>query len=239
MAAPERHRLVPLYSRRQIDRVVRGLARRIERDYRGRDVVMVAVLKGAFVFAADLVRALKLPVSIDFVGMSSYGVRRTTSGRVRITCPLRLDIAGKDVLVIEDILDTGLTLSALVRHLARRGAASVRICALIDKRERRTAPLQADYVGFRLAAGFVAGYGIDYAERYRSLPDIRLVQFLPSPTRLSHTMLDKARRVALTDRDGRGAPSPGRGRNHRGVTMETPPGSSGAPSGRKPRGRAQ
>lgn len=216
MTAPERHRLVPLYSRRAIDRVVQRLARRIERDYRGREVVVVAVLKGAFVFAADLVRALKLRVSIDFVGMSSYGTRRTSSGRVRITCPLRLDLTGKDVIVVDDILDTGLTLSALVRHLEKGGAASVRICALIDKHERRRTRLQADYAGFRLAEGFVAGYGIDYAEQYRSLPDIRLVEFPPWRRRPSHTMLDKARRVALTDRDGRGAPSPGRGRNHRG-----------------------
>ena len=166
------HRLTPLYSARQIRDRVRDLARTIRADYAGRDLVIVGVLKGAFVFMADLVRALGLPAALDFVGLSSYGTATETSGTVAITKPLQGAIAGKDVLVVEDILDTGLSMKALLDYLAARGPRSVRICALLDKRARRTEAIPADYVGFALPDGFVVGYGIDYAERYRELPAI-------------------------------------------------------------------
>jgi hypoxanthine phosphoribosyltransferase len=171
-APPSRDGLIPLYSTRQIRARVRALARRIRADYAGRDLVIVGVLKGAFVFMADLVRALGLPAALDFVGLSSYGAATETSGRVAITRPLQVAIAGKDVLVVEDILDTGLSMKVLLDDLAARGPRSVRVCALLDKRARRTEAIPADYVGFALPDGFVVGYGIDYAERHRELPAI-------------------------------------------------------------------
>ncbi len=169
-------RLLPLYSRREIRRRVRELADEIRRDYRGRDLVVVGVLKGAFVFVADLVRALALPVTIDFVGLSSYGGGMESRGTVELTRALSVPIEGRDVLLVEDLLDTGRTLAALLTDLRRRGARSVRVCALLDKPERRVADVRADYVGFEDVRGFVAGYGIDYAERYRALSDLVTVE---------------------------------------------------------------
>jgi len=168
--------LRPLYSRRQIRRRVRELADDIRRDYLGRDLVVVGVLKGAFVFTADLVRALRLPVTIDFVGLSSYRDGLESSGTVDVTKPLAVPVADRDVLVVEDLVDTGTTLAALVTDLRQRGARSVRVCALVDKPEHRLADVSADYVGFTGVRGFVAGYGIDYAERYRALPDLFVVE---------------------------------------------------------------
>ncbi|MBI2370809.1 MAG: hypoxanthine phosphoribosyltransferase [Deltaproteobacteria bacterium] len=178
-----REHLVPLYSRDQIQARVRALARAIRRDYEGRDLVVVGVLKGAFVFMADLIRALRLPLVLDFVGLSSYGSRSRSSGSVTISKPLSLPAQGRDVLVVEDILDTGLTMRVLLDYLWAQSPKSVRICALIDKRERRTEAIPADYVGFQLPEGFVVGYGIDYAERYRALPEIYRVEFGDSPGR--------------------------------------------------------
>ena len=172
----ERECLLPLYSRQEIRRRVRELADEIRRDYRGRDLVVIGVLKGAFVFTADLVRALALPVTIDFVGLSSYGGGMASSGAVTVTSPLSVPIEGRDVLVVEDLLDTGRTLAALLADLRGRGARSVRVCALLDKPERRVADVRADYVGFKDVRGFVAGYGIDFAERYRALRDLVTVE---------------------------------------------------------------
>jgi len=169
-------RLRPLYSRREIRRRVRGLARAIHRDYRGRSLVVVGVLKGAFVFTADLVREIDLPLTVDFVGLSSYGAGTESTGHVRVTRPLSVPVEGRDVLVVEDLVDTGQTLAALRAELRARGARSVRICALLDKPDRRLVDLRADYVGFTDVQGFVAGYGIDFAERYRALPDVVTVE---------------------------------------------------------------
>jgi hypoxanthine phosphoribosyltransferase len=169
-------RLRPLYSRREIRRRVRELADEIRRDYRGRDLVVVGVLKGAFVFVADLVRALALPLTIDFVGLSSYGHAMASTGTITVTRPLSVPLEGRDVLVVEDLLDTGWTLAALLADLWKRGARSVRVCALLDKPERRQADVRADYVGFTDVRGFVAGYGIDFAERYRERPDLVTVE---------------------------------------------------------------
>jgi hypoxanthine phosphoribosyltransferase len=169
-AASERPR--PLYSRREIRRRVRALAHEIRHDYHGGPLVVVAVLKGAFVFAADLIREVGLPLTVDFVGLSSYGAGTESTGHVRVTRPLSLPVEGRDVLVVEDLVDTGQTLAALRAELYARGARSVRICALLDKPDRRLVDLRADYVGFTGVRGFVAGYGIDFAERYRELPDI-------------------------------------------------------------------
>ena len=169
-------RLLPLYSRREIRRRVRELADEIRRDYRGRDLVVVGVLKGAFVFVADLVRALALPLTIDFVGLSSYGGAMQSRGAVTVTRPLSVSVEGRDVLVVEDLLDTGWTLAALLADLRGLGARSVRVCALLDKPGRRMADVRADYVGFKDVRGFVAGYGIDFAERYRERADLVTVE---------------------------------------------------------------
>jgi hypoxanthine phosphoribosyltransferase len=164
--------LVPLFSKAEIAGRVRTLARKIACDYRGRDLLLVGVLTGAFMFMADLVRALHRPVAVDFVGLSSYGTSTHSSGLVTITRGLKGSIRGRHVLVVEDILDTGQSMKTLLEYLRAGGPASVRVCALVDKVERRVEPVQADYVGFTVGEGFVVGYGIDFAEQYRQLSAI-------------------------------------------------------------------
>jgi hypoxanthine phosphoribosyltransferase len=175
---PAGARLVLLHPREAIQDRVQALAGQIRADYAGRDLVVVGVLKGAFVFMADLIRAIGQPLTLDFVGLSSYGAGTRSSGAVTITKALGLAIAGKDVLVVEDVLDTGLTMRALLEYLRAQAPRSLRICALLDKRERRTEAVPAEYVGFALRDGFVAGYGIDWGERYRELPDLYRVEGL-------------------------------------------------------------
>ena len=176
MSRHGKNRLTLLYSRDQIAKRVREMAAAIDTDYAGAELVLVGVLRGAFVFLADLVRNLTLPVVIDFIGVSSYGDRTETSGRVRITKKLQVSITGRDVLLVEDIEDTGLTLQFVVDALRREEPRSIRVCTLIDKRERRAANLRVDYVGFDMDGGFIVGYGIDYAENYRQLPDIYRIE---------------------------------------------------------------
>jgi len=176
MSRHGKNRLTLLYSRDQIAKRVREMAAAIDTDYAGAELVLVGVLRGAFVFLADLVRNLTLPVVIDFIGASSYGDRTETSGRVRITKNLQVSITGRDVLLVEDIEDTGLTLQFVLDALRREEPRSIRVCTLIDKRERRAANLRVDYVGFDMGAGFIVGYGIDYAENYRQLPDIYRIE---------------------------------------------------------------
>ncbi len=146
-------------------------------DYAGSELIVVGVLKGAFVFLADLVRKLTIPVKIDFVRVSSYGKETESSGEIRLTQNLETDPKDKHVLIVEDIVDTGLTLSFLVEHLNNLGAKSVRICALIDKRERRSKNLDVRYACHVVEKGFLVGYGLDYAEDYRYLPDICHLKF--------------------------------------------------------------
>lgn len=165
-------RLALLYSDIQIEQRVAELARTVQADYVGRDVVAVGVLKGARVFLADLVRKMNLDMRVEFVSVSSYGSGTESSGPPVVRVPTDLQIAGRDVLVVEDILDTGRSMTALLDVLRGHGPRSIRVCALIDKRERRVTPVEADYVGFQLAEGFVVGYGIDCADRYRALPQI-------------------------------------------------------------------
>jgi len=135
------------------------------------------VLKGAFVFLADLARRLSFPVEVDFVRLSSYGNKAESSGSVRITKDLEADIRGRHVLVVEDIVDTGITLGWFLERLRERKPESVKLCALIDKLERREVEVPIDYVGIRLESGFLVGYGLDYSERHRNLPDICEVEF--------------------------------------------------------------
>jgi hypoxanthine phosphoribosyltransferase len=171
-------RLVLLYSRDQIARRVRELAAVISADYAGRDLVLIGILRGAFVFLADLVRQLTIPVVVDFVGAASYGSRTQTSGKVAITKDIQVPISGRYLLLVEDIEDTGITLQAIQTKLEKLGPRSIKVCTLIDKHERRLVDLQVDYVGFKITQGFVVGYGIDYAEQYRSLPDIYRIEGL-------------------------------------------------------------
>ncbi|MFQ5847919.1 MAG: hypoxanthine phosphoribosyltransferase [Candidatus Methylomirabilales bacterium] len=168
--------LVLLYSRDTIARRVQELAAAISADYAGRDVVLIGILRGAFVFLADLIRHLTIPVAVDFIGALSYGCRAETKGQVTITKDLQIPVTGRDVLLVEDIEDTGITLQSILDAVRARGPRSVRVCTLIDKQERRRADVQVDYVGFAVSRGFIVGYGIDYAEQYRHLPDIYRIE---------------------------------------------------------------
>ncbi|MGQ9688707.1 MAG: hypoxanthine phosphoribosyltransferase [Desulfobaccales bacterium] len=161
-----------LFSREQIAQKVQELAARISRDYAGKDLLLVGILKGAFIFMADLARALEFPVEVDFVRLASYGRGTETSGEVHITKDVELPVKGRHVLVVEDIVDAGLTLDFLLGHLASHQPASLRICCLIDKRERRQVEVPLDYVGFTVEKGFLVGYGLDWAEKFRTLPDV-------------------------------------------------------------------
>lgn len=174
-----------LISAEEIQRRTGELAREISEDYAGRDLVMVGVLKGAFVFLADLARRVRIPLEIDFVAVSSYGSDTESSGVVRIIKDLDLDIAGKDVLLVEDIVDTGLTLKYLVGLLKERGPASVEICALLNKPEARKVDLEVKYSGFDVPPLFVVGYGLDYAERFRQLPYVGVLEDQEGSGRLS------------------------------------------------------
>jgi hypoxanthine phosphoribosyltransferase len=169
-------RLVLLYTRDEIAQRVRELAASISADYVGSDLVLIGILRGAFVFLADLIRQLTIPVKVDFVGAASYGSRSQTSGEVAITKELQIPVSGRELLLVEDIEDTGITLQAIQNKLKDLGPRSIKVCALIDKRERRQVDLPVDYVGFTISKGFVVGYGIDYAEKYRHLPDIYRVE---------------------------------------------------------------
>ncbi len=165
--------LKELISAETIQRRVKELAGAIERDFPEEPLVLIGTLKGAFIFLSDLARNLnKRELQIDFVRVKSYGLSDTSSGEVVITKDVELPIEGKNVVVVEDIVDTGLTLSFLLEHLSLHKPKSLRVCALIDKKERRKVEVRVDYVGFTLERGFLVGYGLDYAEKYRHLPGI-------------------------------------------------------------------
>lgn len=165
--------LLPVLDKDAIARKVDEVARQISSDYRNADLVIIGVLKGAFVFMADLIRRLDLGhVVVDFVRLASYGNRSDSSGHIGISKHLEVNIAGKDVLIVEDILDTGLTLDFLKRHLGTYHPRSVKTCVFIDKQERRDVDVHAEYVCYSVKEGFLVGYGLDYAESYRNLPGI-------------------------------------------------------------------
>jgi hypoxanthine phosphoribosyltransferase len=165
-----------LFSQRVIEEAVSKLAERINADYRGRSVVMVGILKGSFVFLADLIRKLDLDVTVDFVVLGSYGSGTTSSGEVKMLKDLSAPIEGKDVLVVEDIVDTGVTLTYFMDILRRRRPRTLAICALIDKKARRKVAVDVDYVGLEMGDGFIVGYGIDCNEAYRNLPEIWVIE---------------------------------------------------------------
>jgi hypoxanthine phosphoribosyltransferase len=154
---------------------IEELGEEISTDYVGRDLLLIGVLKGAVFFMADLMRNLTIPCEIDFMAISSYGDSTDSSGVVRILKDLDINIEGRDVLIVEDIIDSGLTLSYLMRNLEARGPASLEICALLTKPERREADVPVRYIGFEIPNRFVIGYGLDFAERYRNLPYVGIL----------------------------------------------------------------
>ncbi|MGD0497113.1 MAG: hypoxanthine phosphoribosyltransferase [Bryobacteraceae bacterium] len=169
MTDPKLRVLIPS---EKIQSRIRELGAQISRDYPGGNLHMVCILKGATFFMTDLARAMKQDVTVDFMGISTYGKGKTTSGEVKVTKDLDASLEGADVLVVEDIVDSGVTLSYLLRVLEQRKPRSIRIAALLDKPERRQRPVQVTYVGFRIPDEFVVGYGLDYDEKYRNLDDI-------------------------------------------------------------------
>ena len=168
--------LEPLFSAEQIQTRIDELGAEIARDYAGRNPLLVGVLKGAVIFVSDLMRAIDLRLGVEFMAISSYGALLRTSGEVRIVKDLDVPIEGRDILVVEDIVDTGLTLSYLMANLRARGAKSVKLVALLDKHDRRQREVEIDYLGFSIPDAFVVGYGLDFAERYRNLPYIAVLK---------------------------------------------------------------
>lgn len=164
--------LIPILNKTEIEERVEAIARRISADYRDGDLILIGVLKGAFVFLSDLMRHLTIPVKIDFVHASSYGDATTSSGNIQLIKGVDLDIKNKDVLIVEDIVDSGLTLSYLIEYLKSFGPRSVKICTMIDKHERRQTRVTVDYACRQVEEGFLVGYGLDFAEDYRELPGI-------------------------------------------------------------------
>lgn len=158
---------------------VRELGAQISADYRGRSLHLVGILKGSWVFMADLIRHLDLEVTVDFLGFSSYGASQTSSGEVKITKDLDMSIEGLDVLAVEDILDTGLTFHHLQTFLAAHKPRSLKVVTLLDKVSRRVQPVRADYVGFTIPDAFVVGYGLDFGQKYRGYPEVRVLQLAP------------------------------------------------------------
>ena len=165
-----------LISEEELAKKVQEIGAQISKDYEGKNLMMVSVLKGSVVFMADLMSAVTVPAEIDFMSVSSYGSGAKTSGVVKIIKDLDIELAGRDLLIVEDILDSGLTLSYIKKILMERGPRSIKICTLLDKPERRKADIFADYSGFEVPDEFVVGYGLDFAEKYRNLPYIGVLK---------------------------------------------------------------
>jgi len=165
-----------LFSQAAIQKRVRELAGQISGDYAGRELIVIGILKGAFIFMADLVRDITIPCKIDFVRVASYGASSDSSGKVVMTKDIETSIKGRDILIVEDIIDTGLTLQYLVNWLKERNPNSLKICVFLDKRKRRKVSFEADYVGFTIDDGFVVGYGLDFNEQYRFFPDVYVIK---------------------------------------------------------------
>ncbi len=161
-----------LVTKDRLDRRVAELGKQITEDYKGREVVLVGILKGAMPFLCDLMRAIDLPLTVDTMCVSSYGDGTISSGSVKIVKDLDRDIRGKDVIIVEDIIDTGITMAALIPVLQQRGVSSVELAICLDKKERRVQPVFVKYVGFEVPDEFIVGYGCDYAEKYRNLPEV-------------------------------------------------------------------
>ncbi len=165
-----------LYSREHIAQEIKRLGQEITRDYSQRDILLVGVLKGSFLFIADLIREIESPTMVDFVRLASYGSDTQSSGIIEFRKELEMPIRGRDVIIVEDIVDSGYTLECLYNKLLLQEPRSLKICTLIDKRARREVEIEADYIGMTMDDGFIIGYGLDYDEHYRNLPDIYTVE---------------------------------------------------------------
>lgn len=164
--------IIPVLSRAEIRKKVKTLAQRISEDYAGKELIVIGVLKGGFIFLADLIRELTISVQVDFVRLASYGSNTTSSGTIRITKETELDIRDRDVLIVEDIIDSGVTIAYLLEHLKSSSPKSVKVCTFVDKTERREVQVPIDYAGLMAEHGFLVGYGLDFDEKYRALPGI-------------------------------------------------------------------
>ena len=173
-------KVFPLISEEEIQNKVKELADRISKDYAKSDLLMIGILKGAWVFMADLVRKLTIPVECDFLRASSYGSSDETSGTVKVTLELSTNIEGRDVLLVEDIVDTGLTLSKIIKMLAMRNPKTIRVCSLLDKPARHQTNIKIDYLGFTVPNKFIVGYGLDYDEKFRYLPYVGYIEKVKS-----------------------------------------------------------
>lgn len=169
MTNPE---FIPVLTREEIQQKITDVAGKISRDYAGKELLLIGILKGAFIFLSDLIRQLSIPAQIDFVRASSYGDTMSSSGTVTVTHTVQVDVRNKHILLVEDIVDTGLTLSCIQKYFLSQEPASLKICSFIDKYERREADIRVDYTCHTTHEGFLVGYGLDYAENYRGLPGI-------------------------------------------------------------------
>nr|WP_293992541.1 hypoxanthine phosphoribosyltransferase [uncultured Fusobacterium sp.] len=166
-----------LISREEVESRIKELAKLIETDYKEKDLICVGLLKGSVMFLSDLIKEITLPLQIDFMNVSSYGSETTSSGNVKVIKDTDIDVRGKDVLIVEDIIDTGITLEYVIGMFKTKGVASVKTCTLLSKPERRKIDVKVDYIGFEVPDKFVIGYGLDYAQKYRNLPYIGAVVF--------------------------------------------------------------
>ena len=176
MSEPARPTPAVLLTREQIAKRVRELAKQISAECAGRELLVIGILKGSWIFLADLVRLITIPVTVDFTMASSYGVGTSSSGEVKIVLDLKTPFEGRDVLVVDDILDSGLTLKHIIDDLELRKPRSLKVVVLMDKPDRRRADIKADYVGFKIPNKFVVGYGVDFAERFRNLPYVGYIE---------------------------------------------------------------
>jgi len=160
----------PIVTQEQMRTRIKDLGRQIASDYADKDLILVGILKGAFAFYADLARAIRIPLRVDFLVVSSYSSRTKTSGKVKMVTDLTENIAGRDVLLVEDIVDSGLTVQHLTQTLSKRKPKSIKVCALLNKPDRRQVTVHVDYVGFEIPDKYVVGYGLDYQQKYRNLP---------------------------------------------------------------------
>ena len=165
-----------LFPRNEIEATVNRLAGEIKEDYQGKTPILIGILKGSFMFMADLIRLLDFPLEVEFIRLSSYGRGKQSSGKIKVVQGLHSEVRGRDVLVIEDIVDTGLTITFLLDYLQKKKPASLKLCALTDKPSRRQIPVTIDYLGFTVPNKFIVGYGLDWDEKFRYLPDICVLE---------------------------------------------------------------
>jgi hypoxanthine phosphoribosyltransferase len=164
--------LIPVLGRHEINNLVAQVARKISIDYQDKELILIGILKGAFIFLSDLVRHLSIPVKIDFVGAASYGSGSSSSGTINLTKKININLTNKNVLIIEDIVDTGLTLAYIVNYLKSFNPKTIKVCTFVDKHERRSETVTVDYACYVASKGFLVGYGLDYNESYRELPEL-------------------------------------------------------------------